>query len=136
MIEIRQETDPAIVDKIKGHFIEDGAYNSQVIASELIESMAYDPTAVCVLVGYADEVVIGLIVAWVPVNREYVWLDQAWVDQKYKDDITLKGFSKLEAWTKDRSLKEIRCETERNSAAIQRKWGFIEHGVIMTREIK
>lgn len=136
MINIKHETDVAIIDKIKEHFVEDGDYTKEVIADELRQYMTQVPERVIVLVGYDGDEIVGHIVAWAPLNRNYAWFDQVWNKPGTPTDASVQGMILLETWAKLRGIYEIRMETERNKMVIARRWGFQEHGVIMTKRLK
>lgn len=135
MLKVIRETDVSVVARIKKYFIlenNDDAHRD-IAAAELGRYMELSSDRTCVIVGYDEDEVVGLIIAWIPANREYVWLDQSWYKQWYGEDIRLLGFNKLVNWALDRGIKEIRSETNRDSAAIKRRWGFEEHSVIIKR---
>lgn len=135
MINIRQEIDVAIIDKIKEHFVEDGGYTKEVMAAELRRYMTETPDSVFVLVGYDGDEIVGHIIAWLPENRSYVWLDQVWNKNGTPTDASVQGMILLETWAKIKGRHEIRMETGRNETVIARRWGFIECGIIMARRL-
>lgn len=134
-IVIRQEQNPTIVCQISGNFVEDSSYNKNVIASEIWSIMANRPDSICVLIGYLFEEIVGHIVAWIPDNRQYIWIDQIWHKNSLEKEIVEKGYEMLVEWAKECGINELRAETERSSLAIARKWGFEEHGVIVRKQI-
>lgn len=135
MIEIKQEINIAIVDKIKEHFVEDGGYTKEVIAAELRRYMTETPDSVFVLVGYDGEEIVGHTIAWLPENRGYIWSDQSWIKNGTPTEYVKMALALMETWAKIKGVNEIRLETERNKDAIVRRWGFQEHGVIMTKRL-
>lgn len=132
---IERETDPKIIETLKPNFIEDGCYTKDLMADEFERLMRLLPDSICVLVGYDDDFISGLLIAYVVDNRDYAYLAQAYSISK--SDFAKEGFDMLIEWCKSLSLNELRYETERDSAQMigTKRYGFSEHGVVMARKI-
>jgi hypothetical protein len=133
MVEIKRETDISIVDKIKGNFVEDGAYTQDVCADEIKRGMVGDNSDVCILVGWDGDKIVGHIVAWVVPDRDYIWLDQCY--NSSDPEVAQKGFVLLESWCVMKKIYKIKGESTRKSLPVHRRFGFEEHGVMMVKEL-
>lgn len=135
MIEIKIQSDPAIIDLIKENFVEDTGYVREVMADEFRDMMTNYPDRILVLVGYDDNKIVGHLVAFMPYNRNYVILDQAF--SKTTAEVAKIGFEALKLWAKQLGALEIRMETERNRVehCALRRYGFKESGVSMRYDL-
>ena len=130
-INLTFEKSPEIIDEIKGHFTEDGAYTKDTAAKEIAGFMSGDN--ICVIVARQEKKIVGFIVAWIPKDRKFCWMDQIWHSLSGDEETALCGMSMLTDWAADRGVYELRGETRRNDEAARRKWGFVVHSLIMVR---
>jgi len=129
---IERVTDISIIDEIKEHFIEDGAYTKEVCADDIKREFNKDSSDVCIIVA-RDNGIVGFVVAWVLPMRDYVWLDQAF--NISSPEIAKQGFELLVQWCISKGIYKIKMETTRKSMPIHKRYGFIEHGAIMVKEL-
>jgi L-amino acid N-acyltransferase YncA len=132
---IRREIDPTIIEKLKPYFIEDGCYTRDLMGDEFERSMRLIPDTICVLVSYNDDKVSGFLIAHECENRDYAYFAQAY--SRVDGDFAKEGLQMLVDWARSRGLKELRAETERNSAVMRgiKQYEFTEHSIVMTRRI-
>lgn len=130
-----RETDPAIIEKLKPYFTEDGCYTRDLMGDEFERNMRLLPDSICVLVSYDDGEVSGILIAHECENRDYAYFAQAY--SRVDCDFAKEGMEMLVDWARSRGLKEIRAETERNSVAMRgvKRYNFKEHGVVMVRKV-
>lgn len=134
--EIKKHSDCDVIDAIKHNFVADGDYTPDVIANEIKQAMITAAERICVLVAYNDEnKIVGHLIGWIPDNRNYAWQAQAYHDAKDDPDIPKRAFEMLKQWARTKGVSQIRTETSRPAAAIARRWGFVEHSVIMRAAI-
>ena len=130
-----RENDPKIIDRLKNNFIEDGCYSKEVMSHEFRRLMELCPDDICVLVGYDDDIVAGFLIAHTCDNRDYAYLAQA--VSVADNNFAKEGFGRMIEWCRSKGVTEIRYETERNSSRMMgaKRYGFIEHGVVMSRKL-
>ncbi len=128
-----REISPDIIDKLKDNFVQDGVYDTATMCADYKTCLRHAPDEICVLVGYEDDKIVGHLIAFVPLNRKYVLLDQAW--HNAQSEHAVEGFRELENWVRSLGLNEIRFETERASvmARAMIKWGFRQHSVVFQK---
>lgn len=133
---VERQFNPGIIDELKDKFIEDGGYTRDIIADELKELMIDRPRRICVLAGFAGDRIEGFFIGYIAANRDYLWLDQAWHSAEFPKWACCEALYKMSHFALAWNVKKMRAETERNALAIERMWGFKEHGVIVELEIK
>lgn len=131
-MEIRRAKNPVIIKHLRPFFIEDGAFNRDVIAKELFDKMVSIPDKIFVVIIFEGDELRGFGIAWVPINREYVWLAQAWSKPGSDRDYGEEAINMIKQWAVSaHNLHEMRFETNRNPKAIERVWGFKIHSTVM-----
>lgn len=131
-MEVRRATDPKIIKVLRPYFIEDGAFTRDIIAKELFEIMIAVPNEIFVGIIFEENEIYGFAVAWLPDNREYIWLAQAWSKSGSERKYGQAAIEMIKQWAMEKfNIHEIRFETNRNPKVIERVWGFKSHATVM-----
>jgi len=124
-----------IMEYIIPHLVEDGSYNRNIIAEEILNMMVNSPDDVCIAVVFEGSDLVSYTIGWVIKNREYIWLGQSWIKAGVSRNNIIDGLRIVKLWAiEEHNIHEIRFETERNPKALSRAWGFDIHGYIMNCE--
>lgn len=127
------ENNPDIIDSLKENFVDDGDYTRDIFADELKQAMARVPDRILVIVSYDNDKPVGSLIAHIPFNRNFVFIDQAFnMSGEHKD-----GFVIFEEWVKSKGLNRVRIETgnHRVEAAVAKRYGFKEYSVVMEKTL-
>ncbi len=116
--------DSEIIDYLKEHFIEDAYCTKETLASEIKAMMKRTPEDVYVAVVISDYVLMGYAIAWLPVNRNYIWFSQAWKPNAVPDILSHKVVDNIMRWGKERGYEKIRMGTHIKPEKMQRAYGF------------
>ena len=131
-MEIKRTQDPKIIKFLRPYFAEDGAFTKDIIAKELFNIMCSVPDEIFVVVIFEQDKICGFAISWLMNDREYVWLAQAYSKPGTNRRYGREAIEMTKRWaSKEHNIHEIRFETSRNPAAIERVWGFKPHATVM-----
>lgn len=135
MINIQREFGKAVIDELKPLFTEDYGYTRDICANELksIYDCPDSDKNICIIVARDGLEVKGFLIASKVYDR--CFLVQAYSILTQTD--ALAGFNKLRDWAKDSSCKEIRVETEKESAVHRAlmRYGFNINTIVLRQAI-
>ena len=135
MITIQREFDSSIIDELKPHFVEDVGYTRDMAAAEMKSSMDCNSDDFCMIIARGeDKKIVGYILAWIPENRRYVYMGQAWCIAGH--NVAESGMGMLIKWATEKDVDDIVCDTARSTSAIYRAWEFIERSVSMVKSLR
>ena len=132
MMNIKRAKDPQIIKYLRPYFIEDDACTRDIIAKELFDMMVSVPNEIFVVVIFEENELKGFGIAWIPDNREYVWLSQAWSKSGNERKYGREAIEMIKQWAiSEHNIHEIRMETLRNPKVMERIWNFKPYAVVM-----
>ncbi len=132
-MKVKRTQDPKIIKFLRPYFIEDGAFNRDIIAKELFDIMRSTPDEIFVVVILEQDKICGFAISWLMNDREYIWLAQAWSRSGTDRCYGKEAIEMIKRWaSKEHNIHEIRFETSRDPKAITRVWGFEPHATVMS----
>lgn len=136
-VRVFQARDPSVVDYIKPWIIGDPeSQNLQIYEMVLRKTLELDPENCCVLLAIDQKDQIqGFVWAYAPEAHNHVWINEVHVEPKYPQASPLL-LDRLIEWTRLKGRSLLRGQTQRNEAAILRKWGFERVAVVVQRGVE
>ena len=112
----------------------DSGVNADHVAEYLYYFLDKRPDDICISVAFDGDELKGFLIGIREPFRDFIWVEQCWIDKDVSKDVSTKLYELLEDWVvQDCGMKEIRFQTERKPELFERSWGFTVKGYVMSK---
>ncbi len=125
---------PALVDRLRGHLIDDD-FEDDVLIAMTKERLSNDPDSVLLIYVLDEQKLVGFLLAVDAYKQPHTFIHQVWIHNNCSSIVAKKLLKAVQLWTIGIGKDEIRVETQRNASVFERRWGFTLFSKILSRKI-
>lgn len=111
----------------------DSGIDVEYIAEFIYGLLINRPDDICIATLFDGSKLRGMVIGIQEPFRDFIWIEQAWIDKGVKKADSCKLLELIEDWALEEfDIKELRFQTERNPSTFEKAWKFRVKGYVMT----